>query len=182
MNTEKEIINYVKNDDIYILGEFDNTISENIIALMPQIIGIKSNIRNSEINIYINSPGGCTDILFSLTYFIEKAKQCGICVNTHVIGDAFSAGSYLAVQGSHRYMNRYSTQLLHFGNVTTNAQTIKQLERNQKMINEHFNNLVDIYSKYTKLTKAQIKQFMSDDNCYLNAEECLKYGLIDEIV
>ena len=44
MNTEKEIINYVKNDDIYILGEFDNTISENIIALMPQIIGIKSNI------------------------------------------------------------------------------------------------------------------------------------------
>ena len=71
---------------------------------------------------------------------------------------------------------------MHFGWVPTVAETPKQLERNHKMVNDHFNNLVDIYLKYTKLTKAQIKQFMNDDNCYLNAEECLKYGLIDEII
>ena len=176
------ILNYVKNDDIYILGGFDETISQNVIALLPDIINRKSTLRNSEINIYINSLGGQCDVMFSLSYFIKKAKDNGIKVITHIIGNAYSAGSYIAVQGDYRYMNRYNHQLLHFGNAWLNSETPKQLERNNKMLQEHFNNLVDIYAKHTKLTKTQIKQFMNDDKCYLNADECLKYGLIDEII
>lgn len=181
-NENSIVLNYVKNDDIYILGSFDDTISQNIIALLPDLINRKSSVRNSEINIYINSTGGQCDVMFSLSYFIKKAKDNGINVNTHIIGDAYSAGSYIAVQGSYRYMNKYSHQLLHFGNAWSNAETPKQLERNNKMLNEHFDNLVDIYTKYTKLTKSQIKSFMNDDKCFLNASECLKYGLVDEII
>lgn len=182
MSDDKTILNYVKEDDIYILGSFDETISQNIISLMPDIIKRKSELKNSCINFYINSTGGYTNELFGLIYFIEQAKKQNIKINTHIIGDAYSCASYLSVLGDYRTMNKYSHQLLHYGTVYAVNQTPTQVARYNKLTDEHFNNLVDIYVKHTKMNRKEIEKLMSDDYCFLNAQECLKNGLIDEII
>lgn len=182
MSSDKIVLNYVKNDDIYILGGFDETISQNIIYLLPEIIDRKSKLRDSSINFYINSTGGNANELFGLIYFIEQAKKQNIKINTHILGDAYSCASYLSVLGDYRTMNKYSHQLLHYGTVYTVNQTPTQNARYSKLTNEHFDNLVDIYVKNTKISKKEIEKLMSDDYCFLNANDCLKYGLIDEII
>lgn len=182
MCDDKIILNYIKNDDIYILGSFDETISQNVIYLLPEIIDKKSKLKDSSINFYINSRGGYASELFGLIYFIEQAKKQDIKINTHIIGDAYSCASYLSVLGDYRTMNKYSHQLLHYGTVYTVNQTPTQNARYSKFTNEHFNDLVDIYVKNTNMSRKEIEKLMSDDYCFLNAQECLKHGLIDEII
>lgn len=181
-SVEKGGVNYVEDNNVYILGEFDNSISKNIMPNMLKIINSQSNLKNGKIDFYINSNGGYTHELYGLLSMIALAKSNGIKIRTFNLGRAYSAGSYLAVVGDERKMYKYAFNLLHLGTTWESNSTIKQLDRNHTRQKEHFNNLIRIYKEHTKLTERQIKEMMADDCCFLNAKKCLKYGIVDEII
>lgn len=174
--------NFIDNESVYILGEFDETISTNVIPGLYNMINKLSSVKNPCINIFINSRGGYTSELYSLYYLLCDAKSKGIKIITHNMGTAFSAGSLLAVVGDYRKMFKYATNLMHFGQSYAHVETPKQQTCENKRIKEHFNSIVDIYKNHTKMDIKKIEEFMNDDLCYLNAKDCLKFGLCDEIV
>lgn len=183
MSENRKSENFVdENGNVYILGEFDKSISTEVIPALVTTINQLSTKKNPVLHIYINSYGGYCHELYGLLTLLTKAKAQGIYVVTVVIGVAMSCGSLLAVFGDHRVMWKYGTNLMHYGQTFMNPTTPLQVDRESKNAKIHFNNIVDIYQKHSKLSPSQIKEFMKDDSMYLTAQECLKYGLIDEIV
>lgn len=175
-------LNRVKGNKVYILGHFDDTISEIVIpALMDEINHLKMT-ASPELEFFIDSPGGETYKLFSLLYCIDVARSYGIKIITNVMGVAHSCGSMLAIYGDVRYMGKYSNHLIHYGFGESLSATPTQIERNSQMLQNHFKKLEKIYQERTKLDIKTIRALMKDDHCYMEANECLKNGLCDFIV
>lgn len=178
----EQLLNKVVDNKVYILGEFDSTISEFIVpALADEIEKLKGQ-KDPFIEFYINSIGGSAYELFSLLSLMDFARLEGIKIITKVIGIAHSCGSLLAVYGDERYMCRWGTNLMHYGTAYTAASTPLQVERQSLELQEHFKKIEKIYAEHTKLNIQQIRSLMKDDSCYLQASECLKNGLCDLVV
>ncbi len=175
--------NFVTDDgNVYILGNFDSTISTNVVPIMLTLINSLSTEKNPTINIYINSYGGEAKELFSLLSIIEMAKQQGIKIVTYVLGCAYSAGSLLAVFGDERYMSRYADHLLHLGSSGCSFTTFEQLKRETENNIKHFNKILDIYAAHTKIPKKKLSEMLKDDKLYLDPKQCLEYGICDFII
>ena len=178
--TSKE--NFVKDGNVYILGPFDRSISQNVIPGMADIISTIVSEKNPTMMIYVNSPGGYAMEMFSVLAMMELAKNLGITVLTHVLGAAYSAGSIVAIHGSHRLMYRNAFHLMHLGEHGFTSGTYEQLDRSHKHTKKMFDTIVRMYVDHTKMSEAEVKKILTDDNCYLDAKECKKLGLCDEIL
>ena len=180
---DNKLLNYVSTDgEVYILGEFDNTISQHVVPAFKQLIEQKSKERDAVINIYINSNGGLCSELYNLLTLIDIAHARGIAIVTIVMGRAYSCGSMLAIHGDHRAMYKYATHIIHLGQQGTSVTTEKQIEREHKAMVRHFANIREMYKNLTKLPKKELEEALEDDSYCLSAEDCLKYGICDEII
>ena len=180
---KNKILNYMdKNGNFYILGEFDETISENVVPNLVKKIEEEEHKPEGKIIFYINSNGGYCHELYNLLALIDIAKQKGIRIYTIITGRAYSCGSMLAIHGDHRAIYKYGTHLMHLGEAGTLNHTFKQLERETNFIKEHFENIVKMYVENTNISEKQIREMLLDDSCFLNAEQCKELGLVDEII
>lgn len=174
--------NFVVGNRIYILGPFDRSISSDVIPAFVELIDGLRDVKDSVIEIYINSHGGYMSELLGLMTLVDLAKGYGIKIVTYNIGVAYSCGSLLSVIGDHRYMYRYAENLPHLGTAYMSPQTLEQLDRGVKHISEHFAKIILIYSQYTKASKKELEKILKDDDYIMNAEECLTKGFCDEII
>lgn len=175
--------NFVDLDgNVYIMGEFDDSVYQNVLPHFNKRIKEIANTKNPKITVYISSTGGRASVLLSLLSEFEFARKEGIIIETVVMGYAHSCGSLLAVCGDIRKMYRYANHLMHLGTSWNSVQTFKQIDRQTKSTQEHFDNIVEIYKEHTKMSEKKIREELKDDDYLLNAEECLKYGLVDEII
>lgn len=173
--------NFVCDDKVYILGDFDRSISGEVIPGLMNIISLKTNTVNPVIEMYINSYGGYAHELFGLMSIIDIGRIRGIKFVTYNIGLAASCGSLLSVYGDHRYMSKYATNLMHLGQTGSVFSTFKQMERQNDNNKKHFHKIIDIYAENTNLDKKKITELLTDDSLYLDSKQCLKYGLCDEV-
>ena len=174
---------FIKDNTLYVLGNFNQDISNNVIPEMNDIINNLSCLKNPEFEIIINSPGGYTYELFSLLYYLDIMKQSGIKIITRVIGEACSCASMLACYGDERYMYKYGVHLMHLGTYNMgNTQNFTDSERLFEGSKNHFDKIMDIYLKHTKLKRKELEKFLAHDYFYINAEKCLEYGLCDYII
>ena len=182
-DTQKKMLNYVDTSgNVYILGEFDESISENVVPNLVKRMKELADEDDPKIFFYINSPGGLVSELYNLLALIDIAKQQGIKIYTIVTGNAYSCASMLAIQGDHRAIYKYGRHLMHLGEQGDAVQTFKQIDRCNKAAKEHFENIVKMYVENTNIPEKDVRKMLEDDCCYLNAEECKKLGLIDEII
>lgn len=183
-NNDQKLLNYVSSTgDIFILGEFDNTISQHVVPAFRALIDEKAKERDAFITIYINSNGGYTYELYNLLSLIELAHARGVGIVTVVMGRAYSCGSMLAIHGDHRVMYKYSSHIIHLGRQgALDISTEKQIKRETTQMENHFNNIRKLYKEHTKLPAKELEEALTDDSYFLTAEECVKYGLCDEIL
>ena len=182
-SSSQQKLNYVDTSgNVYIMGEFDNTISENVIPHIVKRIDEIEDKPDAKLFFYINSNGGYCHELYNLLTLIDIAKAKGIKIYTIVCGRAYSCGSMLAIHGDHRAIYKYGTHLMHLGEAGSSAKTFKQLERESENIKEHFENIVKMYVENTNIPEKQVREMLLDDSCFLNAEQCKKLGLVDEII
>ena len=174
--------NFVKDGKVYILGPFDRSISKNVIPEFMNLIGSECMAKDPGIPIYINSYGGFASELISLLSIIDLAKSAEIPIMTYNLGVAFSCGSLLAVYGDKRYMGKHATNLMHLGSIESKSHTMLQIERNHSYDKAFFNKIIGIYEEHTKMKRDEIEKALSDDCYYLDAKQCLKKGLCDEII
>jgi len=179
----KKILNYVdSNGNVYILGEFDSTISQYVVPALLKKMQEEADKPDGQIWFYINSRGGYCSELYNLLSLIDMAKSMGIKIYTVVMGNAYSCGSMLAIHGDHRAIYKYGRHLAHLGQQADSVSTFKQIERSTTKMIEHFENIVQMYKDNTKMPEKMIREVLLDDSFYMNAEECKKYGFVDEII
>ncbi len=129
------------------------------------------------LRIYINSGGGSVTAGISSMDTILRTK---VPVHTYVDGFAASAATFLSVVGNYRFMSRNSYMLIHqlssaFWGTYSNFEDEKQnLDLMMKTIK-------DVYKKYTKVPMKELNTILKHDLLW-DAEKCLEYGLIDEII
>ena len=172
------------NNKIYFYAEVSRT---NNLTLNKKIVesGVKySNVTNGldlespiPIEIHINSYGGSVFAGFSSVDYIMNSK---LPVITVIDGCSASAATLMSVVGSHRQINKNAFMLIHqlssghWGNFEQLKDDMKNSELLMKRIRA-------IYEEHTKVPKRKLNQILKHD-LWWDAQTCLKYGLVDEII
>ena len=165
----------LKDRIIFINGQINDTLSNNVIA---QLLYLDS-INHDDISIYINSPGGSVSAglaIYDTMNFI-KSDVVTICM-----GIAASMGAFILSSGTFgkRMILPNADVMIHqpLGGAEGQATDIKIAS--DRIINLR-KRLNKILAKNTKQNIRKIEKDTERDN-YLNAEEAVKYGIVDKIV
>ena len=180
---EEKGMNFIKDNNVYIFGSFDESIAKNVIPLLLKEIDKQKNLKNGIIKFYIDSNGGYTRYLFNLLAIIEDAKKNGITIETHVYGYAYSCGSLLACSGTvgHRFVSYLAEHCLHLGQTGT-GQVINdvELERTAERAKSHFDRVRNLYKKYAHVDN--LDEYIKFDSWFLRGQQIIDNGLADKMV
>ena len=143
-----------------------------------------SNIKNPIIDIFIDSPGGETNLLHDISTLLNIAKHRGAIIRTTVLSRAASCGSLLAIQGTpgFRIMSHAGRHLIHFGTASTTVHSQEDLDKIKDILQYRKDITHAIYLTHTDITQKQLSEFMKNESSYLGAEECLKFNMCDWII
>ena len=137
----------------------------------------RTNPRTS-INLSIASYGG--DV-YAMLGLVDYIRGLDVQVNTHCVGACMSAAAVILACGTgKRTMTENSTVMVHEGSAFEGGKTsdvlkgADHLKKLQKNINR-------ILGEVTK-KDSSFWEGVSKNDCYFTAEECLEYGIIDEII
>ena len=166
----------LENRIVFLIGEISYARAAEVIM---KILYLENQKRNTEINLYINSPGGTVDdtmAIYDTMCFVTSP------VSTFCIGRAQSGGAIILAAGTKgkRFALPHAKIMLHqpWGGVYGQAADIKiqaeEILKAKKMMNE-------ILSKHTGQTAEKISAETERDR-YMTAEEARQYGLIDEVL
>jgi ATP-dependent Clp protease protease subunit len=137
----------------------------------------KTTEERKPITLYLNSPGG--DIFVGLT-LAETIKKSKTPVHIEVLTFACSMGSVILVSGHKRRAHSYANVLIHDGQtgVSGSSNKVKDHMKYIEKKNEQIKKFILDNSKVT----AEKYEAMSDREWWLDAQEALELGLIDEII
>jgi ATP-dependent Clp protease protease subunit len=133
------------------------------------------------IEIICNSYGGQLYECMALISKIERFQEDGYKINTTLTGKAMSCGQLIFMFGTHRRMYRYGTLLIHKLS-NWNVGNYDQLEvgfEEDKRLQDLLNNLI---VKKTKIPLDVLLDKTKGVDWYLSPEDCIKYGMADEII
>ena len=172
-----DIYSRLLQDRIIFLGTaIDDNVANVIIA---QLLFLENQNPEKDIKLYINSPGGSVTAGMAIYDTMQYIKPD---VSTICIGMAASMGAFLLSAGAKgkRFALPNSEIMIHqvMGGMEGQASDIKiRAERILKMKE----NLNKIMAKHTGKNLAQIEKD-TDRDYFMNANESLKYGLIDKVI
>lgn len=141
-------------------------------------------LKNPIIDVLINSNGGETSILKSISTLLSIAKNRGAIIRTTVLGKAHSCGSMLAIQGTpgFRIMYEYAQHLIHFGSIGLTAQKEDEIEAIKKRMKTFSDTAKKIYTVNTNLTEKNVQNLMRIEHNLKDANWCLQHNLCDWII
>ena len=151
---------------------------ENSVASVKDLQEILSKNKNiPTVNVYINSPGGSVNEGIAIYNILKRTRAY---VRVFIDGFACSIASVIAMAGNAIYMPKSSMQMVH--NAWTvamgNSEELRKVADDLDKINEV---VISAYMSKFKGTEKELRKLL-DDESYLTAEECLKYGLCTKIV
>jgi len=166
----------IKNRKIFLWSEINDELSEKIVRQLLYM----DTLSRDPITMYINSPGG---VISSGLAIYDAIHAIQAPVATVICGLAASMGSFLAAIGRKgmRCAWPHAKVLIHqplisgeiYGQATDIKIHAEEMLRTRALLNA-------IYADVTGRSLEQITQDTDRDH-YLNAEEALAYGLVDEV-
>ena len=165
----------MSNRKVFIEGEIN---AESACEFVKKIMILNMQDSSRSIDLLINTPGGC--INSGMVYYdVIQASKAPI--RTFCIGRAYSMGAVLLACGNRRYILPHG-EVIHeplLGNcVGGNSSSIKSIAESLLETKRKMN---QILAKHTGQTEEAVEKATGYDH-YFDAEESLKFGLIDEIV
>jgi len=129
------------------------------------------------IRIHINSYGGSVFAGLAAVDYILSSKAP---VETIVEGCAASAATLMSVVGAHRSMHKNACMLIHqlSGHMWGKFEEMKDDIKNSEMLMQKIKN---IYKEYCNIPEDVLESILKRD-IWWDAQTCLKYGLVDEII
>ncbi len=134
--------------------------------------------RQSDEPIHLHVQSGGGELLPAL-YTSDLIASLPLQVHTYVDGFCASAATLLTMAGDVRHMSKNSIFMIHQLS-TTQSGKYNDLIQSLKNSDILMEKLIDVYMKKSNFDLQTLKQLLTLDK-YLDAETCLKYGLIDII-
>jgi ATP-dependent Clp protease protease subunit len=172
-----DIYSRLLKDRIIFLGDAVNEHTANLIV--AQLLFLHAEDPKKDINFYINSPGG---VVYDALAIYDTMQYISNDIQTVGIGVQASAAAFLLSSGTKgkRVALPNATIMVHQpssgtrGKVTDMEIDLKESLRIKQRLNE-------IMAKNTGQTVKKIQADMERDY-WMNAEESVKYGVVDKIV
>ena len=166
----------LENRIVFLIGEINYARATEVIM---KLLYLDNQKRNTEISLYVNSPGGSVDdtmAVYDTMQFVSSP------VATYCIGRAQSGGAVILAAGTKgkRFALPHAKIMLHqpWGGVYGQAADIKiqaeEILKAKQMLNE-------VLAKHSGQPVEKIIAETERDR-YMTAEEALAYGLIDEVL
>jgi ATP-dependent Clp protease protease subunit len=166
----------LENRIVFMIGEISSQRAAEVIMKMLYLDNLK---RDSEISLYINSPGGSVDDTMAIYDTMRFVRSP---IATYCIGRAQSGAAIILAAGTKgkRHALSHAKIMLHqpWGGVSGQAADIKiqaeEILKAKVMINELL----------AKLTNQPVEKIAAETerDRYMTADEALQYGLIDEVL
>tara|TARA_Y100000389_G_scaffold203676_1_gene252979 strand:- start:1514 stop:2149 length:636 start_codon:yes stop_codon:yes gene_type:complete len=169
----------IEDSVIYIFDEITEFTTFDFITRARLILRNRSNEKaNEPINIILNSPGGS---VYDMNGLIDYMKTLSVPVNIIVRGKAMSAAAViLAAATGKRYASKRSTIMFHEASSMSIGKQ-SDLKANVKHIGNMENDTNILLGEVTKKSADWWEKEQKTD-LYLNAQEALELGVIDEII
>lgn len=161
--------------------------AETILALNKQIDDVTKQLKIAQITynlaepppieLHICSDGG--DVCAAMAS-VDKIISNSVPIHTYCEGSVASAGTLLSVVAPKRFISRNACMLIHqvssglWGNYMEFKDEVKNLDLIMTLIRS-------VYLKKSKFKPKQLDKILSRD-LFLSSEECLKHGLVDQIL
>jgi ATP-dependent Clp protease protease subunit len=161
---------------IFIGRPFDDFLANSVVA---QLLYLESEDPETDINIYINSPGGYISSALAIYNTLNYIKSD---IRTIAFGLAASAATLILAAGTpgKRTALEDTEIMIHQGRGGAEGQFADILVA-AKHIEKLDNKLKTIYSKLTGQDEERIKADM-DRDYWMSPLEAKEYGLIDEVI
>ena len=160
---------------VFITGGIEDNMASLIVA---QLLFLESENPSKPISMYINSPGGVVTAGMAIHDTMQYIKSR---VSTVCIGQAASMGSFLLCAGEPgmRIALPNARIMIHqpSGGARGMASDIEIQAREILRIRSRMN---DLYVKYTGQPLSEIERALDRDT-FLEADEALKFGLVDKV-
>ena len=165
----------LESSTMYLSYEIDQ---DQLYAVMTRFDNFVKINPKQDITLNITSYGG--DV-YAMLGTIDFFKSLPVKVNTHCVGACMSAAAVILACGTgKRSMTENSRVMVHEGSAFERGKTsdvlkgADDLKKLQKNINR-------ILGEVTKKDQS-FWEGVSKNDCYFTAQECLEYGIIDEII
>ena len=166
----------LKDRIIFIVGGIDDYVANLVVA---QLLFLESEDPKKDIYMYINSPGG---VITSGLSSLDTMNYLKCDVSTVCFGQAASMGAVLLSCGSKgkRFALPNSRVMIHqpLGGARGQATDIEIQAKEILTLKEKLNKIL------SETTNQSIKKIQADTerDYFMNAQEAVKYGLVDEIL
>ena len=166
----------LENRIIFLIGEINQGSAARV---MMQMLYLDKEKRGTDINLYVNSPGGAVDDTLAI---YDAMRFLSSNVATYCLGRAFSGAALLLASGTKgkRYILPHAKVMIHqpYGGITGQAEDIRiqaeQIIKSKQELNR-------IISVHTGQSIENIQRDSERDK-YFTAEEAVRYGLVDEVL
>ncbi len=168
----------LKDRVIMMVGAVEDNMCTSVVS---QLLFLESQDANKDITLYINSPGG---VITSGMSVYDTMQYINPSVNTVVIGQACSMGSFLAQAGApgKRFILPNARHMIH--QPSGGAQGMaSDIEISYKEILYLKDRLTNLYVKHNNKGKTYDDfEADMDRDYFMSAEEAVEYGLADKVI
>lgn len=169
---------FLKDREIFLTEEVNAQTSN---ELIKQLMYLERQDSESEVTIYINSPGG--EVISGLAVY-DYIGMMKAPVRTICIGTAASMGAILFLAGAKRQMLPHTRLMIHDPSYSHNdigGRKSHEIQHELDKLNETREALARIISEKTGRSIDEIYKVTADDTFY-SAQEAIDFGLATEIL
>lgn len=160
--------------EIWINREFSQEMANSVVQ---QLLLLDKESRDP-IKIYINSPGGDVNAMFSIIDSRMVLKSPVFTVN---YGEASSAAAALFASGDKRFIMENARVMIHaaWGLAIGNADEVQEQAEALRELTDKY---VKLLSQYTGKKEEEIKKDIAGQDLWMDAEEAIQYGAADMVL
>lgn len=162
-----------KDRNIFIYDYIDKEISATIVK---QLL-VLNKLNQKPIGLWINSGGGSVSDGLAIIDTIQKIKAPVITV---INGRACSMAGIISVAGRKRLMTKHSIWMAHDMASGDDDYVTKMLDH-AEFLKDYQKKLFIFLAEHTKLSKTELEKARNGE-LWLFAEDCIKKGIVDEII
>ena len=174
-----DIFSRLLNDRIIFLG--GPVMDETANLVVAQLLFLANEDPKADISLYVNSPGGAVTAGLGI---VDTMSFVPCDVSTYIIGQAASMGSVIAASGTKgkRFSLPHSKNLMHqplLSGVLEGQATDLEIEAREMLRLREI--LFELYASATGKDQSVIHEDC-ERNKWLDPQEMVEYGLVDEIL
>tara|TARA_R110000824_G_scaffold245411_1_gene434464 strand:+ start:565 stop:1230 length:666 start_codon:yes stop_codon:yes gene_type:complete len=173
----------ITNNRIYFYSGVE---TKNVLGLNKALRELGAEIQHSaailecppaDIFLHINSHGGD---LFAGLAAMDEIRKSNVPVISIIDGCAASAATLMSIVANKRLINKHAYMLIHQLSSGMWGK-YKEMKDEMENVDNMMKTIRNVYLEYTKIPKKKLDEILEHD-LWLDAETCLKYGLVDEII